>query len=196
MGLSIQTLGELMVRRDGQVLPLPASKKTRALLAYLALTARPHRRDRLCEMLFELPDDPRAALRWSLNKLRPLVNDGACERLIADRERVALQTAGIEIDMRSLEARVEEQTVDADELSAIAERLEEPLLDGLDLPNQQPFQRWLVGGTRGAREVENPRARALGAASGSDRESSLEVEQECSRPILSSRAPPRSSSRN
>ena len=60
-------------------------------------------------MLFELPDDPRAALRWSLNKLRPLVNDGACERLIADRERVALQTAGIEIDLRSLEARVEQE---------------------------------------------------------------------------------------
>jgi pimeloyl-ACP methyl ester carboxylesterase/DNA-binding SARP family transcriptional activator len=114
VGLSIQTLGELTVRRDGQVLPLPASKKTRALLAYLALTARPHRRDRLCEVLFELPDDPRAALRWSLNKLRPL------------------------------EARVEQQTVDADELSAIAERLEEPLLDGLDLPNEQPFQRWLA----------------------------------------------------
>ena len=162
-------------------MPLPASKKTRALLAYLALTARPHRRDRLCEVLFELPDDPRAALRWSLNKLRPLVNDGACERLIADRERVALQTAGIEIDIRSLEARVEQQTVDADELSAIAERLEEPLLDGLDLPNEQPFQRWLAAEREELAEPENPRARALGAASGSDRESSLEVEQELAR---------------
>jgi pimeloyl-ACP methyl ester carboxylesterase/DNA-binding SARP family transcriptional activator len=143
VGLSIQTLGELTVRRDGQVLQLPASKKTRALLAYLALTARPHRRDRLCEVLFELPDDPRAALRWSLNKLRPLVNDGAGERLIADRERVTLDTANLEIDIRSLEARVEVEIAAADELSAIAVRLEEPLLDGLDLPNQQPFQRWL-----------------------------------------------------
>ena len=51
----------------------------------------------------------RGTLRWSLNKLRSLVNDSACERLIADRERVALQTSGIEIDIRSLEARVEQQ---------------------------------------------------------------------------------------
>jgi pimeloyl-ACP methyl ester carboxylesterase/DNA-binding SARP family transcriptional activator len=143
VGLSIRTLGELAVTRDGETLPLPASKKTRALLAYLALTGRPHRRDRLCEVLWELPDDPRAALRWSLNKLRPLVNDGAGERLVADRERVGLQTAGLDIDLRALEARLEQEP-GVDELSAMAEQLAEPLLDGLDLPNQQLFQRWLA----------------------------------------------------
>jgi pimeloyl-ACP methyl ester carboxylesterase/DNA-binding SARP family transcriptional activator len=143
VGLSIQTLGELTVRRDGEVLPLPASKKTRALLAYLALTARPHRRDRLCEVLFELPDDPRAALRWSLNKLRPVVNTGPSERLVADRERVALQTIDIDIDVRALETQLDGGPR-VDELSAMADLLEEPLLDGLDLPNQQPFQRWLA----------------------------------------------------
>ncbi len=143
MGLSIETLGELTVRRDGEVLPLPASKKTRALLAYLALTARPHRRDRLCEVLWEVPDDPRAALRWSLNKLRPVVNGGSYERLVADRERVALQTVDIDIDIRALETQLEREP-SVDELHAMANRLEEPLLDGLDLPNQQPFQRWLA----------------------------------------------------
>jgi pimeloyl-ACP methyl ester carboxylesterase/DNA-binding SARP family transcriptional activator len=153
MGLSIRTLGELTVTRDSETLPLPASKKTRALLAYLALTGRPHRRDRLCEVLWELPDDPRAALRWSLTKLRPLVNDGAAARLVADRERVALQTAGLDIDLRALEARLEQEPgvdeprldePDLDELVAIAEQLAEPLLDGLDLPNQELFQHWLV----------------------------------------------------
>jgi DNA-binding SARP family transcriptional activator len=140
--LSIHTLGELTVRRGGEVVSLPASKKTRALLAYLALTGRQHRRDRLCEVLWEMPDDPRAALRWSLNKLRPLVNDEAGERLVGDREHVALQTLDLEIDVRALEARLEhERTVD--ELSSIANRLKEPLLDGLDLPNQHLFQSWL-----------------------------------------------------
>ena len=58
---------------------------THALLAYLLLTLRPHRRDRLCELLWEVPDDPRGALRWSLSKLRPVVNDSSNECLVADR---------------------------------------------------------------------------------------------------------------
>jgi pimeloyl-ACP methyl ester carboxylesterase/DNA-binding SARP family transcriptional activator len=157
VALSIQMLGELEVRRDGERVALPASKKTRALLAYLALTARPQRRDRLCEVLWDLPDDPRAALRWSLNKLRPIVNDAACERLVADRERVALQVADIEIDVRTAEARVDEaQTVG--DLSVLAGRLAEPLLEGLDLPNQPTFQRWLEAERR---EVAGWRTRAL-----------------------------------
>lgn len=142
MTLSIKMLGELEVRRDGAPVPLPASRKTRALLAYLALTARPQRRDRLCEVLWEQPDDPRAALRWSLNKLRPIVNDGASERLVADRERVALQIPDVAIDLRAVEARID-LAATVVELSALADRLAEPLLEGLDLPNQPVFQRWL-----------------------------------------------------
>ena len=73
--LEIRTLGGLAVIRDGESVTLPASRKTRALLAYLAVTARSHRRERLCELFWELPDDPRGALRWSLAKIRPLVDD-------------------------------------------------------------------------------------------------------------------------
>ena len=61
--LRVSVLGGLAVWRDGAKLPLPPSKKTRALLAYLAVTARAQSRDRLCAMLWALPDDPRAALR-------------------------------------------------------------------------------------------------------------------------------------
>jgi pimeloyl-ACP methyl ester carboxylesterase/DNA-binding SARP family transcriptional activator len=157
VGLSIHTLGELTVRRGGEILPLPASKKTRALLAYLVLTGRPHRRDRLCEVLWELPDDPRAALRWSLNKLRPLVNDEAGERLVADRERVALHIPDLEIDIRAVETRLE-QDLTVDELSAIANRLKEPFLDGLDLPKQHVFQSWL---TAEREEIDGLRIRVL-----------------------------------
>ena len=157
MALSIQMLGELGVRRGGEPVALPASKKTRALLAYLALTARPQRRDRLCEVLWDQPDDPRAALRWSLNKLRPVVNDAGGERLVADRERVALQIADVEIDVRAAEARIDGAATVA-ELTALAGRLAEPLLEGLDLPNQPLFQRWLEGERH---EVAASRTRVL-----------------------------------
>lgn len=104
--LRIDTLGELAVFRDGERLALPASKRARALLAYLALTARPHRRDRLCEVFWEIPDDPRGALRWALSKLRGVVNDEDADRLVADRERVALDTAAIDVDVQRLSSEL------------------------------------------------------------------------------------------
>ena len=73
--IEIRVLGGLEVIRDGEPVPLPPSRKTRALLAYLVLTGRPHRREQLCEMFWDVPDDPRGALRWSLSKIRPLVDE-------------------------------------------------------------------------------------------------------------------------
>ena len=72
--LELRLLGEMTLTRDGEPLALPQSKKTRALLAYLAVTGRPHRRERLCSLLWDVPDDPRGALRWSLSKLRSVVD--------------------------------------------------------------------------------------------------------------------------
>jgi len=83
--LRVSLLGNLTVSRHGAETPLPPSRKTRALLAYLAVTARPHSRDRLCALLWPLPDDPRGALRWSLTRLRPLVDEPSRRRIVADR---------------------------------------------------------------------------------------------------------------
>src|SRR5689334_13842762 len=90
--LSIRLLGELEVSRNGLALPLPPSKKTRALLAYLVLTSRPHRRERLCQLLWDVTDDPRAALRWSLSKLRTLCDDVETPRILTDGDSVGFET--------------------------------------------------------------------------------------------------------
>ena len=66
--VEIRLLGDLSVLCEGKDAVLPPSRKTRALLAYLAATERPVRRERLCEMFWEVPDDPRGALRWSLSR--------------------------------------------------------------------------------------------------------------------------------
>ena len=74
--LSICLLGDLQLTdADGAVRKLPASKKTRALIGYLVATGQPHRRERLCDLFWDGPNDPRAELRWSLNKIRSLLND-------------------------------------------------------------------------------------------------------------------------
>jgi pimeloyl-ACP methyl ester carboxylesterase len=143
--INVRLLGEFMLLREGAPLPLPASRKTRALLAYLLIVRKPVRRDRLCELFFDVPDDPRAALRWSLSKIRLLLGPDA-GLLQADRERV-------EIDSDSF-------TLDIDRLDAKA-ALEAPL-PGLDLPGLDEYSMWLAT-ERSA--IDRARARTLDEAS-------------------------------
>jgi len=91
--LNLAVLGEFRVLRDGQPVVLPPSKKTRALLAYLAVVQRPQRRERLCEMFWEIPDDPRGALRWSLSRIRQIVDSDSDSWVRADRNLVILNTS-------------------------------------------------------------------------------------------------------
>jgi len=149
--LEIRLIGELEVLRDGRKVALPASKKSRALLAYLVASNRPALRDRLCELLWDGPDDPRAALRWSLTKLRPAVDD----RLVADRDRIEFQAAGADIDLlrvRELTARgVGAMT--SDDLRAAASLIRGELLEGLDLASSFRYQQWCAGEREALRQL-------------------------------------------
>ena len=95
---------------------------------------------------WELPDDPRGALRWSLSKLRPIVNLDGQECLVADRERVAFEHCDVAVDLVGLREQFErtEATPPLDELRAAVAALRPLLLAGLDLPNQDAFQAWLT----------------------------------------------------
>lgn len=151
--ISIKVIGELTVLRDGCPVALPPSKRARALLGYLARTGRPHRRNRLCDVFWSLAEDPRGALRWALSKLRPLVNDSECERLDADRERVALIASDVEIDIVEFSNSVDDPNITVAELRTISESLQEPFLDGLELPDLDLYQRWLVAEREGVNRL-------------------------------------------
>ncbi|PXX99340.1 hypothetical protein [Halomonas sp. LBP4] len=144
--LTLNLLGDLEVLRDGQPLPLPPSKKTRALLAYLALHARSFSREHLCDLLWELPDDPRGSLRWSLSKLRRLVDTLGRTRLIADRLTVGLDTSDIDIDIALLYRLTDRGVANADTetLEVTAMRYRGPFLEGLDLANFHDFHSWCL----------------------------------------------------
>ena len=143
--LCIHVLGHLRVLRGGESLTLPASKKTRALLSHLVLTGRPHRRERLCEIFWDVPDDPRGSLRWSLSKIRPLINEGL-SRVDADRERVLIALDRVEVDILDIRHALAEGSpaTPLGALKAMAEALALPLLDGLDLPQLESYQSWLA----------------------------------------------------
>ena len=141
--IEIRLLGELEVQRDGKTVPLPPSKKTRALLAYLAGSRRPQLRDRLCELLWDGPDDPRAELRWSLTKLRPLM-DGC---LAADRERVEFRDGSVDVaEFRRL--------INGNQLQQAADLVRGEFLEGLDLPGCYRFQQWLVAERESLRQAQ------------------------------------------
>jgi DNA-binding SARP family transcriptional activator len=149
--LHLRLLGELEVRRgDGPPLPLPPSRRTRALLGYLAATGTPQSRAALCDLLWDGPDDPRAALRWSLTKLRTVVNDvgdDAAQPLQADRDKVAFDTHACDIDSLRVSALVD--NVDLDKLplptlEQAAHALQGEFLDGVELPACYRFHHWCM----------------------------------------------------
>ena len=140
--IHVKTLGELTIVRGGQTAKLPASRRTRALLGYLLLTRGPHRRERLCELFWSRPADPRGALRWALSKIRPLLDDDEI-RLLADRERVSIAPVGLQIDRDAIADELDRSDLAIPRLDEICPALEQVLLDGCDLPDQPAFQEWL-----------------------------------------------------
>jgi DNA-binding SARP family transcriptional activator/tetratricopeptide (TPR) repeat protein len=151
----IRILGELEVVRGGKPLALPASKKTRALLGYLVVAgARPQPRQRLCELLWDGPDDPRAALRWSLTKIRPLVDDARTTRLIADREHVVFEARGMTTDLASAsESLGSLADASLETLRRAAARFRGELLEGLDLPECYRYHEWCIAEREAARRL-------------------------------------------
>ena len=145
--VDVRLLGDLQVLRAGRAAPLPTSKRARALLGYLIATAGPQTRTHLCDLFCEGPDDPRAALRWSLTKLRPVVNDQSVLRLEADHERVQFIAHGAHVDVDRVTSLLAEglsgtSLQSLEEAAALLLRGE--FLDGLDLPRCYRFHHWCM----------------------------------------------------
>lgn len=134
---------------------LPQSKKTRGLLAYLAITGRPHRRDRLCSLLWDVADDPRGALRWSLSKIRPLVDSETKRRLLADRQNVELALDDGCLDWRLIRKELSQDvdSVTSERLLALAGAFHGELLEGLDLNDFDEFTAWCAAEREHARQL-------------------------------------------
>ncbi len=146
------------------MVPLPKSKKSRALLAYLMLSPRPLSRERLCTLLWDIPDDPRAALRWSLSKLRPVTNGDGVERLCADRVMAWFDAKECSIDWLTLRAASATgfEGIDAVQLASWSNALTSGLLVDVDLPDHLDYQAWLVALRREAADLASALATARG----------------------------------
>ena len=139
--MQLRLLGPMAVIADGKALPLPASRKTRALLGYLAAQGKPVRRDRLTHLFWEVPDDPKGALRWSLSKLRGLLGDA----IVADRETAALDTSNIAIDYAELkDAAADPSGTPTETLEHICASASGTFMEDSDLPSCDDYNAWRI----------------------------------------------------
>lgn len=132
--LEIRVLGRVRVLRGGADVALPRSRKVRALLALLALERAPMSRSRLCDVLWDVPNDPRGELRWCLSKLRGVLDDEARSRVVATGHSVvSLDLSDCRVDAIDLDALVTEgvERASTERLAEIGDRVGGDLLDGM-----------------------------------------------------------------
>jgi len=149
-GLEIRLLGPFEIRREGVALELPASRKVRALLAYLALAPRPVTRGQLVDLLWDAANDPRGELRWCLSKIRRLIDDAGRARVDASDDGIRLDLSDCRVDALEIVAATQTglESLSAERLRALAEQLRGELLEGLELDAPPAFASWLAAQRR------------------------------------------------
>lgn len=146
-------LGPLTITRAGVAQALPASRKLRALIAYLALSPHASTREHLCELLWDIPNDPRGELRWSLSKARAVLDEPGRRRIRTARDTVWLDLADCRVDVIDVGRATRRgiDTLGTEELRALASQFAGDFLDGLQIDRSPLFDNWMNAQRRGLR---------------------------------------------
>lgn len=135
--LEIRLLGPVEVRRHGSPVPFARSRKLRALLAILVTETRPVSRRRICDLLWDRPNDPRAELRWHLSKLRHVVDDPDRLRITSGEDEISIDLDGCVVDVLQVLAADQGNSPSAERLKALLDLFRGQFLGELDLPGPQ-----------------------------------------------------------
>lgn len=148
--IELRMLGPLQVARGDAAVALPASRKLRALLGYLALAPGPVERSRLCDLLWDGPNDPRGELRWCLSKLRRALDEPGRSRIAPRDDAIALDLNGCRVDALEVAAAARDgiDGLDTARLQALAGRFGGEFLAGLKLERSPYFETWLAAQRR------------------------------------------------
>jgi DNA-binding SARP family transcriptional activator len=145
--LTLRLLGPLAVIRAGRVMALPASRKVRALLGYLAMTNQPVTRSQLCDLFWDGPNDPRSELRWCLSRIRSVIDaTGQTQSRIEtwdDRLRLQLEDGSVDVQAATAGLADGLNRLSLAELQHRAVLFGGDLLEGLDAERMPPFDTWL-----------------------------------------------------
>jgi len=162
-------LGRPRIEVEGEAPPLqPRGRKSWAVLARVMLADRPLTRAELADELFELADDPLAALRWSLADLRRAMRRPDVLR----GDPLRLGTADLWLDVRALE-----------DGSLANAGVGGALLDGIEVRDCPGFDAWLLVARShwAARSREELRIRVLRALATGDTPTALRAAERAAR---------------
>lgn len=144
-GLKISLLGGMEIGPSGGAGEISITRKTGAMVAYLALQdGHAQTRDKLAGLFWSRNTDQQARtnLRQALSRLRKAMENGADGPLIADGENVGLDMANIDLDVTQFKSLLDEGQTDSIEQGL--ELYRGDLLDGIHL-NESSFDHWLRG---------------------------------------------------
>lgn len=175
--LQLRLLGPLTMARGRQPVVLPPSRKVRALVAYQALSPQAVARRQLCELLWDLPNDPRGELRWALSKARALLDAPGRPRLLAEGDALRLDREGLAIDVLTIDAALHAglATLDATRLRMLAATFGGDFLEGVDIERSTPWSAWLIGRRRHYRAARVAILEQLARALPPDDDEALDV---------------------
>ncbi len=156
--LELQVLGKVELKKNGSVLPMIRSKKTRCLLTYLAITQVAHFREHLCDLFFENTHDPRGALRWSLSRLRVVLGKDAA-RLTVDQGAVQFHVDNMCLDIDTVRTIQAMHKPEVSDLMRAADLIPPDPLSHLVLPHAADFGDWV---DKEQRALESSRSTIIG----------------------------------
>lgn len=138
---AIRLLGSLEIQVSDQKLTL--RRKTRAILAYLAATDCPHRRQVLSDLFCQEAKDPAGALRWHISRIRRQLGP---ETLLVEGNTVQFNHQVGWVDCVEFQRALDQDLTDQDPeaLIGVIELYRGEFLAGATLPNAPEFELWLL----------------------------------------------------
>ncbi len=144
--LYIHLLGQLTIVYPVNYENLTAqiSRKSRALLVYLAATDQPVNRAALQILFFPQANDPAGSLRWHLSRIRRTLGK---EVLVETAVGLSLNPQLVWVDSRAFDQIMAQPLAqaDPDELRRVLALYQDEFLTGLVLPDSPEFELWLLG---------------------------------------------------
>jgi DNA-binding SARP family transcriptional activator/predicted ATPase len=125
-------------------------------LGFLALTPEPVVRSRLCDLLWEVPNDPRGELRWCLSRVRSVLAPDEHRLTTPAPDQVLLDVSGCFVDAVALHRAVQTGVarMDTERLAEVCGWFSGELLDGLHVDGSAEFHGWLTAQRNRYRTLE------------------------------------------
>jgi DNA-binding SARP family transcriptional activator len=142
-GMRLVTIGGFRIYRRDKLPIRLTTRKAEALFAYLAITARPVRRDVIAALLWGDVPTPQArhSLRQTLTEIRAALRDDDASVLIAEDDFIEVDTRRILVDVHVVERLYGRTTERA--LRTAYSLCRGELLAGLDV-KEAAFDQWLT----------------------------------------------------